>query len=325
MVRKEPVHRLCKMVVSLVALVICSCGLWAATHMSSNGIKPLPNPPSPAHGSFDRSIQFGGLKRTYRVYLPSSYDGRQPVALVLAFHGRIGTGRSQERLSHLTEVADRRGFILVYPDGIGRSWNAGHGTGTAARRNVDDIGFVSKLIDDLSQELNINRHRIYATGMSNGAIFVHRLACELSPRIAAIAAIAGTIAPEIAKNCKGGRAVSVMQVHGTADPIVPWEGGFTKGRGHVASVPETIKFWVAHNGCSLTPGITHLGESIVREAYAHGRQGSEVVLYKIIGGGHTWPGGYQYGPSAVIGETNHALNTSEVIWEFFARHPMDEH
>jgi polyhydroxybutyrate depolymerase len=158
--------------------------------------------------------------------------------------------------------------------------------------------------------------------MSNGAMFAHRLACEMSDKIAAIGAVAGTIPVNLVKQCSPGRPVSVMQIHGTEDPDCPWVGGQTVGGGQVESVTETVHFWVARNQCPTTPKITKVIKDVTRETYAPCRQGTEVTLYRVEGGGHTWPGGVQYLPRAIIGETNRALNGSEALWDFFSRNPM---
>lgn len=275
-------------------------------------------------GTHDRSMEFDGRTRTYRIHIPPAYakrDDRKSVPLVLAFHGRFGSGKSQEKLSGMDEVADREGFIVVYPDGIQRSWNAGTGAGPAERDHVDDVGFVSALIDALSHEYDVDRGRVYATGMSNGAIFTHRLGCELAGKIAAIAPVAGTIAPKVAAHCRPERPVAVIEIHGTADPWLSWDGKIKDSNGRAESVLATIKHWVEIDGCKSKPEVTDLSGGVIRETYAPCNDGAEVVLYKIEGGGHTWPDGYQYLPAFMIGKTNRSINASRVIWDFFAAHP----
>jgi polyhydroxybutyrate depolymerase len=267
-------------------------------------------------------MEFAGLVRTYRLHIPPSYDGRKLVPLVLAFHGRLGTGRAQERLSKLSTVSDQNNFIVVYPDGIYRSWNAGHRVGGAERLNIDDVGFVSQLINELMQILRIDPYRVYATGMSNGGIFVHRLGCELSDKIAAIASVAGPIAPSVLESCNSNDPVSVLEIHGTNDPIVPWNGGETKGKGYVESVEKTIEFWVKHNRCTGTSKTKRISGNVIKQSYTPCQSGTEVVLYKIEAGGHTWPEGNEYFPEAVVGQTNNEFNASQAIWDFFKRHPM---
>jgi polyhydroxybutyrate depolymerase len=273
-------------------------------------------------GDRQGEIKVDNLRRNFLLHIPPLYESRQPTPLILAFHGRLGTGKKMEKLTHLSDLADKQGFIVVYPNGVGRSWNAGHGTGKAEAKGVDDVNFTVRLIDSLSQTLNIDWKRIYATGFSNGATFVHRLACELSEKIAAIAAVAGTIAPQVGRNCHPARSVAALHIHGTADPIVPWEGGRTGGGGFVESVAATIAGWVERNACAPEPEETDLGGGVSRASYSSGRQGTMVMLYRVQEGGHTWPGGYQYLPKKVVGETNRSWDASQAIWDFFVQHPL---
>jgi polyhydroxybutyrate depolymerase len=275
-------------------------------------------------GDLQGELEVDNLRRSYRLHIPRTYDSRQPTPLVLAFHGRLGTGNKMEKLTNLSALADKQGFIVVYPNGVGRSWNAGHGTGKAEAKGVDDVKSTVMLIDSLSQTLNIDHQRVYATGFSNGATFVHRLACELSEKIAAIAAVAGTIAPKIGRNCSPQRPVAVLQIHGTADPVVPWEGGFTGGGGVVESVAVTIAGWVERNACTAKREVADLGGGVSRASYSSCREGTIVILYRVEGGGHTWPGGYQFLPKKIIGQTNRSWDASQAIWDFFMKHPMNE-
>lgn len=310
--------------VLLITLVICLLQACAGTHRTETPAATSAIEVA-APGTSNRSLQFGGLTRTYRLHVPPSYNKSKAVSLVLAFHGRGGTGEAMAKLSSLDEVSDRNNFIVCYPDGVGRSWNAGHGTGPAERQQVDDVGFTSRLIDDLARDFHIDRQRVYATGMSNGAMFVHRLACELADKIAAIAPVAGTIPDKIASNCKPLRPVSVIELHGTSDPDSPWDGGRTLGGGQVESVTATIQGWAERDHCSSTPKVTSPAQDVSYEIYTPCQRGTEVSLYRIENGGHTWPGGYQYLPRVLVGETTHALNASQAIWDFFEKHPLQEH
>jgi len=245
-------------------------------------------------GDYQGELKVDNLRRNYCLHFPHSYDSRQPTPLVLAFHGRLGTGKQMENLTNLSGLADKRGFMVAYPNGVGRSWNAGHGTGKAEAQGVDDVKFTVRLIDSLRQTLNLDGQRVYATGFSNGATFVHHLACELSEKIAAIAAVAGTVAPKIGRTCHPNRPVAVLQIHGTADPIVPWEGGLTKGGGFVESVAATIEGWVARDECAAKPEVLDIGGGVICESYRLCAKATIVILYRVEGGGHTWPGGYQF-------------------------------
>jgi polyhydroxybutyrate depolymerase len=250
-------------------------------------------------------------------------------------HGGGGTGKGMVKLTGFNAVADRENFIIVYPDGFEKHWNDGRGVQWQAQvENVDDVGFISALIDHLSDELNIDTSRIYVTGISNGGMMSHRLGCELSRKIAAIAPVASNIPVSQASVWSPSRPVPVLIINGTEDPLERWEGGeirlWRNTYGVVLSVADTVKFWVEKNGCSSPPVITPLpdrdtadGTTVRTEAYGGCQDGAEVVLYAIEGGGHTWPGGFQYLPESVIGRTSREFNASEVIWQFFKEHPME--
>ena len=259
--------------------------------------------------------------------------------LLIVLHGGGGTGRNMVKLTlgGFDEISEKKGFVVVYPDGIEKHWNDGRKseeTGYRAHKdNIDDVGFISSLIDNLINKMNIDPKRVYVTGMSNGAIMTYRLACELSGKIAAAAPVAGNIPQNILKHCVPSKPVSILAINSTNDPLVPFSGGDVTGPygmkklGKVISAEESVKFWADENNCSKAPIITpvpdndpHDGTRIKKEEYANGRNNSEVVLYVIEGGGHTWPDGYQYLGKKIIGKTSHDINATEVIWQFFEKH-----
>lgn len=270
------------------------------------------------------SLRYDGVKRTYLLHLPPAYNGEDELPVLFVFHGGSGEGEGMARLTHMSEVADERGFIAVYPDGLNRNWNDGR---PEVNPGVDDVGFISALIDELEREYHIDARRVYSTGISNGGMFSLRLACELPDKIAAVAPVAALMGEALSQTCSPQRPVPVMFVMGTDDPLVPWEGGKVGtarlDRGRVLSAADSVSFWVAADGCSETPVVTFLpdaapgdGTRIRRETYAGGRNGSEVVMLVVEGGGHTWPGGEQYARELVIGATNRDIDAGEVIWEF---------
>jgi polyhydroxybutyrate depolymerase len=238
------------------------------------------------------------------------------------------------RLSGLDQKADAEGFITVYPYGSGTdperglSFNGGECCGYAMFQQVDDVGFVRTLLDDLATVANVDADRVFATGLSNGGIMAHRVASELSDRIAAIAPVGG---PLMLPAPNAGRPVSVIHFHGTADEFAPFTGGTgrgaTGGRGvtHFRSVEHTIKAWVKHNGCRPIPEVEHLpdkaqdGMSVTRKTWRGGRDGSEVVLIEIAGGGHTWPGMPPLVTS--LGPSTADISANDLMWDFFQRHP----
>jgi polyhydroxybutyrate depolymerase len=289
---------------------------------------------APAAGAGDptETIEAGGVARTYMLHVPAGRDPSKSVPLVLAFHGGGGRGRAMVALTGLDAPADRDGFIVVYPDGINRQWNDGRRT---AHSTADDVGFIARLIAALAHRFPIDRQRIYATGISNGALFSERLACDLAAEIAAIAPVAGNMPADIAPACAPARPVSVIQISGTADPLVPYGGGqiarpFGLGEGGaVLSVADTIAFWARRDGCGSSPVESTPaaiappdGTRVVRAAYEQCARGTSVVLYTIEGGGHTWPGGPQYLPVGLIGRASRQLNASDAIAEFFRLHPI---
>lgn len=298
----------CALVLALLAGAAC------ATASQGGGSKEL----QPGMDATEE-IQFGGRTRTFIIHFPSGYDDQKPVPLMLSFHGRKGQGKDQVKLSNFNQVADRHGFIVVYPDGVGKSWNAMHGTGDAEALGVDDVGFVGALIDTLMERYSIDPRRIYASGMSNGGAFVHRLGCEMSDRIAAIASVAGEMAPKMAAQCKPTDPVAVIDFHGTKDRIVPFDGGETGGGGDLLSAPATVEVWRKLNGCNETSKETFSKGDVTCRTFTGGR--APVTLCTVQGTGHTWPGGYQYLPRILIGTTSRDVDASEMIWEFFAANP----
>jgi polyhydroxybutyrate depolymerase len=209
------------------------------------------------------SIISAGLERTYHIHIPASYDKANPIPLLIALHGGGGSGEKMEELTlqGFNRLSDKEGFIVVYPDGIENHWNDGRENVRyrAHREKIDDVGFISALVEHLAKEYNIDKKRVYATGISNGAMMLFRLACELSGKITAIAPVAGSMPESLPSRCSPSRSISVLIISNTADPLVPWGGGeirFGLRRfGKVLSVPETVKFWSTHSQCSSSPNI----------------------------------------------------------------------
>lgn len=274
------------------------------------------------HGQSGRNetlkLEYGGLSRTSLIHVPAGYDGKTPLPVVLSFHGRHGQGNNQQKLTHFDDVSDRHRFLVVYPDGIGKSWNALHGTGEAESRGVDDVGFVRALLGRLGERYAIDNARIYAAGMSNGGFFAHRLGCELSERFAAIASVAGEMSPALSKICQPKEPPAVLIIHGTADRIAPFNGGKTDGGGSMLSAEETATIWRRLNKTTGDGETTTKGEVVCR-TYQGGA--APVRFCSVAGAGHTWPGGFQYLPRLLVGATNRDVDASEMIWQFFAENP----
>lgn len=280
------------------------------------------------------SIEFKGEKRSFLVHLPPRFEAGKKFPLVVALHGGGGSGRKMKRFSRFDTIADREGFIVAYPDGIGRQWNDGRtiAESRAHSENIDDIGFLSGLVDYMIRKYGADAKRVYFAGISNGALMSYRMACEAPEKIAAIAAVTGNLPEHLsAVNPRG--PVAVMIINGTDDPLVPWNGGPVrvpfaprKERGRVLSMAGTAAFWARANGCPGRPGSDELpdvdtgdGCRVIRHAYA-GCGKADLVYYEVKGGGHTWPGGPQYLPVKIVGRTCRDFNASEKIWEFFKSH-----
>ncbi|MBF0501784.1 MAG: phospholipase [Candidatus Riflebacteria bacterium] len=286
-----------------------------------------------------RSIRVGNLERTYQLFVPTTCSATMPVPLLLVLHGGYGTGTGTQYLTlgGFNDQAQREGFIVVYPDGIERNWNDGREipTSTAHRLKLDDVGFLKAMIESLKKEYRIDSARIFSTGISNGAFMSARLGIECADIFAAIAPVTGSL-PKIATDRpRPAEPVSVLMINSTADPLVPFAGGMVgtkrKPRGNCISVNDAVRFWVQADGCATEPVITDEpdrdpsdGTRVKKHLFSGGRNGSEVILYEIIGGGHTWPSGHQYAPEAIIGKTSKDLDACKTIWEFFKSHPKIE-
>lgn len=281
-----------------------------------------------------RTIEVAGLSRTYQLHVPVKIPKDRAVALVLMFHGGGGTGKWAERESGFSELADREGFLVAYPEGYKKSWNDGRDDRNIAaqRDHVDDLAFVDAILDDIAKEYGLDSRRVFATGISNGATFSHYLGANLSTRIAAIAPVAGGISEPFSEKFSPERPVSVLMMNGTDDPLVHYEGGKLalpsgRTRGAIISTESAARKWVDHNGCRPEPVTVELPDKdlgddtrVKKLVYADGSHGTEVVLYRIEGGGHTWPGGLQYLPKRIIGNLSRDIDATEIIWEFFKQH-----
>jgi len=287
-------------------------------------------------GDHTGSIVWDGLERTYLIYIPSSYNKTKPMPLVIALHGGAGTSKGMVELTRggFNTLADKEGFIVVYPDAIDKHWNDFRNDMLAVDvEDIDDVGFISALIDYLVETLNVDPKRVYVNGMSNGAMMTHRLALELSDKITAVATVAGNIPEDQSQSdIIPKRAIPVLIISGTDDPMMPWDGGYVvkqPKRGKVISVPETVNYWVNYNNCSQEPIITYEPDSdpndgtrVRKEVYGNGTNGTEVILYAVEGGGHTWPGGSSHLRKIIIGKTSRDIDANEVIWDFFKAHAI---
>lgn len=272
-----------------------------------------------AQQTINDSIFHNGIYRTYILYVPAAYSASNSVPLVLNFHGYTSNSTAQMFYGDFRPIADTANFIVVHPmgtlDGNNQPyWNSGWG-GT-----VDDIGFTAALIDSLSAQYNINQNQIYSTGMSNGGFMSYTLACSLSNRIAAIASVTGTMNANQSLSCNPQHPMPVMEIHGTADGTVPYNGA-----AGMSSISNTLNYWTTFNQTDVQPIFSNVpninlidGCTAEHYVYENGTNGVEVEHYKIIGGAHTWPGA-----PVVVGVTNYDINASEKIWQFFAKYDLN--
>ena len=280
----------------------------------SAGLAPLPSVGCSANAERGhpgvRTITSSGRTRRFHLRLPSDGAVRTPVSLVLNLHGLYQAPPLQELLSNLTAKALARGWVVAYPAGIGRSWNAGSCCGRARAEGVDDVRFLRKLVAQLGRELCIDRRRVYATGMSNGGLMSYRLACEASDLFAAVAPVA---AVETVAACVPRRAVPILAFNGTGDYIVHYSKGFFSGWSSLPSVSETQARWEQRKACQAPRKPVWSSKSVKCEAGASCK--SDQVLCTIHGGGHTWPGGMSV---PYLGPTTDEIDGSATILEFFA-------
>lgn len=243
----------------------------------------------------------------------SGIDPAAPAPLVMVFHGFLENGDGIEHITKMTEAADARGFLVVYPEGLNESWNAGACCGTSASGGVDDVAFVDAMLDDIEAHHCVDPKRVYAAGFSNGGMLAHRLACESSERIAAIGPVSGTLAIDV---CAPSRPVPVMHFHGTSDFVVAYANGGLSG---AQGVDETMNGWAARNGCAASPHTVFQQGDATCDAWSPCLVGADVVRCKLQGGGHQWPGGNSAGPGGTI---NMDIAASDAMLDFFEQHPL---
>jgi polyhydroxybutyrate depolymerase len=271
-----------------LCLALVGCGVRGAT-MTTTGRDQ------------DGSIIVGGTARTYHVHLPPVQTSAMP--MLLALHGGTGTGAGMSALTHLNDLADREGTLVVYPDGLRKSWADGRGVTDADQQGVDDVAFFRQLITTLQDQYSIDTHRVYVAGISNGGFMTQRLACELADRIAAVVSVAATLSTNLAATCAPSRPLPILYVLGENDPLVPYTGGVVNGsRGTVLSAADSLAAWAKFNDCAGSPTTRTLPDRVQDDThvsqtlYTNCQGGAQVGLYSVAGGGHTWPSGLQYLP-----------------------------
>jgi polyhydroxybutyrate depolymerase len=259
------------------------------------------------------AVAEGNRTRIYRLHVPLNYNPHSPIAVVLSFHGFGGSAAGMERGSGFSALADQQDFLAVYPQGLlegysGKPFWADVGP---IDFGIDDMQYVSNVLDDLQRKFCVDPVRIYATGFSNGGGMTNFLACRLAGRIAAFAPMSGEYysAPG---GCHPGRPVALLETHGTADPLVRYNGipASANAAWQLPSIPQWLQQWAARDGCTSGPTIFYQVAPVVGEQWTHCQGGVSIVHYRVIGGGHA-------GPPPINGQTS-----AQIIWQFFQRYTL---
>ena len=268
------------------------------------------------------TLQSSGLTREYRLHVPAGYDASRPTPLVISLHGAGMWPAAQQRTSEWDRVADREGFIVAYPSGISRRgpriWQV-----TSGPSHLRDVAFISDLIDELSRSYNIDAQRIYANGFSNGGGMSFVLSCTLSDRIAAIGLVDAALTLPFGW-CRDQRPVPMIAFHGNSGEAAPYKGGsswVSLGRSIFQDVEGFMASWARRNQCAGKPVVSSAARDVTRLAYENCASSAPVVLYRLEGGGHTWPGGGHIA-RWFVGTTNRNIDASSVMWEFYKQHPL---
>jgi polyhydroxybutyrate depolymerase len=291
-----------------------------------------------APGDYEFFVTHENLRRSYLVHVPPQAAYGAPLPVVLNFHGAGSHAEMIRAYSRMDESADREGYVAVYPNGSAGfgtrllTWNAGNCCGPAAALRVNDVGYVLEVLDDLAVRIPVDRARVYATGLSNGAMMAYRLAAEASDRIAAVAGVAGTMA---LPRFKPARPMPVLHIHSVHDHIARFDGGFgppsiiADTRAYHAPVEDMLQRWIEHNQCPARPAVVEaiagtrgtLDEehTAVRRVYRPCRGGVEVVLWQLHGVGHVWPGGLRDYLPALAGTGTALIDANTEMWRFFSR------
>jgi polyhydroxybutyrate depolymerase len=320
--------------VGLVLLVLLCVVLWLVASRvlgpSAACRHPATGPAAP--GTSARVLLSGDLERCYLLHVPRGHDAERPAPVVLSLHGFASNAQPQEELTGWSDLADREGFLVVYPEGTSfpLRWNASSIFNAA---DVDDVKFIRDVVADLSRIVAVDADRIYVNGMSNGGFMSHRLACEAADLVAAIGMVSAS-ATDPPHGCTPSRPVPVIAFNGTDDPLVSYEGRSAEGslpdwligllnlsRAHAVlpAVDVWTADWAERDGCSMVPEFIPASGDASGTRYAGCWGDAEVILYTIDGGGHTWPGGK---PLPLVGKTSTDVDATATMWAFFTAHSL---
>ncbi len=305
-----------------VACLAFTCGCASKTAKTPDG---------PAYETFRQS---NGTERSYYLHLPYGFDAKKHYPLVLILHGGgKGDGGTAAKYLGFDAVADREGFVALYPNGINAQWNDGRGTNLRGTdlAGIDDVAYLSELIRYMHKRYGTDPRNVFVTGASNGGMMTLRLGCEIAPQLTAVAPVIANIPKNIIGQCRPGKPLPVLLMNGTEDPLVPWNGGFVtspvgkKKGGAVVSTEETVAFWRKADHCT-SPGKTEPLPDRNKDDRSHVEitryqacaDDTKVILYRVIGGGHHIPGTDVREFRRLLGNKNMDFRASEAIWDFFA-------
>lgn len=264
------------------------------------------------------TLNFEGNKTIYIIHLPKGYDKAKQYPLVVNYHGLNSEAAKQQRYTQMDNVADKEGFIVLYPQSYHKGWNAGIGFRTYTK-GPDDIGYLNKLLDTVESKYSINKNRIYTVGVSMGGSFNYRIASEMSNRIAAVASVSGLMSDSTLIYCNPVRNIPVLHFHGTRDHLMNYSG-----MRQAFGAEEVVKLWALKNQCGYPTDTIHIPNLVKSDRstvslikYSNCANGSEVWFYKIKNGGHTWPGSAK--AFKFLGIKNKDIDGSEAVWQFFKR------
>lgn len=282
---RPPTRALIATLAALIAASLVFTGNAAADRVGANGTL------------ITKTLLVGGLARSYLVYRPTSYVAGVPTPLVIVLPGSHMSGERMASLTRFNAEADQGRFLVAYPNGL-----------SGGTRGLDpDVQFVGRTIDDVGSDYNLDERRVYATGLSSGGVLAYTLACQAADRFAAVGIVAATLRNS---TCNPSQPVSVVHIHGTDDPVFPYAG--RGGRGSSTSIPSVIARWRQFDGCVGLP-IVQVNPPVTKDSSRTCRLGSEVTLYTVQGGSHTWFGAQPGGP-------NGAIDATETIARFFEAH-----
>ncbi len=283
-------------VIAVVAAIIIAWGAlyWFTQNPNDQHVRP---------GDTHVKLTYQGLARSYDLHVPPQYDGKTPLPLVFAFHELGGDASTFAKRMGINQKADAEGFFVVYPQGLNNSWNAGSCCPPSSQQKIDDAGFINMLLVKLKKDLPVNDSRVYAIGVSNGGMLAYRLACDFPEDFAAIASLAGT---SVVEGCNATRPVSVLEVHGTGDEVIPYNNT-TRSESALPVRPavDAISYWAQHDR-TVSVQRQQVANNVTATTYSGGSNGTEVVLYTVIGGTH-----------ARLAE----ITTIDLVWRFLELHP----